>query len=232
MASNTTCTAMVGAILAALLAASGMCQEGGSPVDNVKRLCREYVEGFGSADTRLVYHHRLNGPKGVAALESPEEIAKGRVRGKEMPYGYGSGIQDVALENGHFLFALCDAYEATGEGTYLDSVMRFLQFAARSQSDDGGWREHHSDIPVVLNVAHEAAAYGPLPFDADAMTERALDYLAGQFIPDDAPDETRGVIYETRAHDDVHTRANGYLVLYLLKHLGLYDAGLSVKPLT
>jgi hypothetical protein len=30
-----------------------------------------------------------------------------------MPYGYGSGIQDVALENGQFLFALCDAYDVT-----------------------------------------------------------------------------------------------------------------------
>ena len=113
---------MVGAILAALLAASGGCQEGDALVDNVKQLCRDYLEGFGSANTPLVYHHRLNGPKGLAALESPEEIAKGRVRGKEMPYGYGSGIQDVALENGHFLFALCDAYEATGDEFFADTA--------------------------------------------------------------------------------------------------------------
>jgi len=89
---------------------------------NVKHLCRDYLEGFGSRATSLVYHHRLNGPKAVDALESPAEIAKRRVRGKAMPYGYGSGIQDVALENGHFLFALCDAYEATGDEFFAETA--------------------------------------------------------------------------------------------------------------
>ena len=80
---------------------------------DVKSLCRDYVAGFGSEQTSLVYHHRLDGPQGIAALTSPGEIAQGTVDGKPMPYGYGSGIQDVALENGQFLFALCDVYDAT-----------------------------------------------------------------------------------------------------------------------
>jgi hypothetical protein len=42
-----------------------------------------------------------------------------------VPYGYGSGIQDVALENGQFLFALCDAYEATGD-EYLAATARHI----------------------------------------------------------------------------------------------------------
>ena len=87
--------------------------EGDTVRKSVKHLCRDYLEGFGHPDTKLCYHHRLNGPKGLAALSSPEDIAKRVVAGKPMPYGYGSGIQDVALENGQFLFALCDAYDAT-----------------------------------------------------------------------------------------------------------------------
>ncbi len=88
----------------------------------VIELCRKYVEGFGSQSTHLVYHHRLNGPKGLGALSSPDEIAAGTVRGKEMPYGYGSGIQDVALEGGHFLFALCDAWDATQDAYFADAA--------------------------------------------------------------------------------------------------------------
>ncbi len=83
--------------------------------EQVQRLCRRYVAGFGSDRTQLVYHHRLNGPRGVDALASPAEIAAGVVGGRPLPYGYGSGIQDVALENGQLLFALCEAYETTGD---------------------------------------------------------------------------------------------------------------------
>jgi hypothetical protein len=79
--------------------------------ERVRHLCDKYVQGFGSPTTELVYHHRLNGPRGTAVLSTPEEIAAGKVGGREMPYGYGSGIQDVPLENGQFLFALCEAYE-------------------------------------------------------------------------------------------------------------------------
>ena len=86
--------------------------------DRVKALCRLYLEGFGSPSTGLAYHHRLDGPKGIGALSSPREIARGTMRGKPMPYGYGSGIQDVPLENGQLLFALCDAHEATGDPAF------------------------------------------------------------------------------------------------------------------
>lgn len=81
--------------------------------DDVKKLCRDYLAGFGSPATQVCYHHRLNGPRGIGALEKPEEIAKAMVGGQPKPFGYGSGIQDVPLENGQLLFALCDAYEAT-----------------------------------------------------------------------------------------------------------------------
>ena len=86
----------------------------------VEALAASYIAGFGSPDTQLCYHHRLDGPRGVEVLSSPEEIRARLVRGKSMPYGYGSGIQDVALENGHFLFALCEAYQATGDPGLAD----------------------------------------------------------------------------------------------------------------
>ena len=81
--------------------------------EEVKRLCHRYAVEFGSDRTELVYHHRLDGPLGDRSLSSPAEIAMGTVNGKLMPYGYGSGIQDVALENGQFLFALCEVFDAT-----------------------------------------------------------------------------------------------------------------------
>ena len=93
----------------------------------VKGLCRKYIEGFGSKNTNLVYHRRLNGARGVRVLSSPQEIAKGTVRGKPMPYGYGSGIQDVPLENGQFLFALCDAHEATADRYLAETAKHIFQ---------------------------------------------------------------------------------------------------------
>ena len=117
----------IGIVAALCLAAPAPCRGDESLMENVKRLCEDYLEGFGSAQTDLVYHHRLNGPTGLDILESPEEIAKGRVRGKDMPYGYGSGIQDVALENGHLLIALCEAHEATGDEFFAQTARRILQ---------------------------------------------------------------------------------------------------------
>jgi hypothetical protein len=99
-------------VCAAGLAARTLSAQG-NPAADVKRLCRDYIAGFGSTVTQLCYHHRLDGPRGLGALEKPEEIAKGFVSGQPKPFGYGSGIQDVPLENGQFLFALCDAYDAT-----------------------------------------------------------------------------------------------------------------------
>jgi len=94
--------------------------------DQVAELCRDHLSGFGSTETRVVYHHRLDGPRGLGALSSPEEIKQRLVRGKPMPYGYGSGIQDVALENGHFLYALCDAYEATRDPFFAETARRIF----------------------------------------------------------------------------------------------------------
>jgi len=93
----------------------------------VKELCRMYIDGFCHPNTNLVYGQRLNGPKGIAVLESPEQIAKEQVDGKYMPYGYGSGIQDPGLLNGMFLFALCDAHEATGDPYFADLARRIFK---------------------------------------------------------------------------------------------------------
>ena len=117
---------MVSLLIATIFAVPAGSQEAGAFMQDVRELCREYLDGFGSPATGLVYHHRLDGAQGLAALESPEEIARERVRGKEMPYGYGSGIQDVALENGHLLLALCDAYEATGDEFLADTARRIF----------------------------------------------------------------------------------------------------------
>ena len=94
---------------------------------SVKQLCTAYFEGFGDSNTKVCYHHRLNGPDGIAALSSPQDIANRVVNGKPMPYGYGSGIQDVALENGQFLFALCDAYEATHDEDLAAMARRLFE---------------------------------------------------------------------------------------------------------
>ncbi len=92
-----------------------------------KRLCQQYIEAFGSPATQLVYHHRLNGPQGLAALVDPKQVAARTVDGRPMPYGYGSGIQDVALENGQLLFALCDAYDATGDEYFAHTARWIFQ---------------------------------------------------------------------------------------------------------
>ncbi|MFH1269171.1 MAG: hypothetical protein ABIK89_25870 [Planctomycetota bacterium] len=98
-----------------------------APVNPVKQLCQRYIEGFGHPNTRLCYHHRLNGPQGEAALSSPEDVAGRVVGGKPMPYGYGSGIQDVPLENGQFLFALSDAYDATRDDDFAALARHIFQ---------------------------------------------------------------------------------------------------------
>ena len=95
--------------------------------DQAKRLCRDYLAGFGNDATHLAYHHRLDGPQGIDALSGPAEIKAGTVRGKPVPYGYGSGIQDVALENGQFLFALCDVFDATHDPEIGDLARRIFQ---------------------------------------------------------------------------------------------------------
>ncbi len=106
------------------LAADDQTTEGADTLtDQVRELYDIYWDGFGAESTGLLYHTRINGPNGIGALSSPEEIAACTVRGKEMRWGYGSGVQDVALENGELLFALCDAYDATGEA-WIAAVAR------------------------------------------------------------------------------------------------------------
>lgn len=102
-------------------------EEAGDLMTQVQRLYESYWQGFGAESTNLLYHHRLNGPKGLGALSSPEEIAARQVNGREMPYGYGSGIQDVALENGQLLYALCDAWDATEEQWIAETARRTWQ---------------------------------------------------------------------------------------------------------
>ena len=96
-------------------------------LETVKRLCQGYVQGFMSPDTNLVYGRRINGPRGIEVLEKSEEIARERFQGQYKPYGYGAGIEDVALQNGYLIFALCDAFEATGEPYFADLARRVLK---------------------------------------------------------------------------------------------------------
>lgn len=124
---------LVGGTGAAPLRAAGLDGQ-------VSGLLRAYLASFGHPATGLAYHHRLDGPGGVAALSSPGEIARGEVQGKPMPHGYGSGIQDVALENGQLLFALCEAHEATGDpelATQARSLFAALQALARLSPEPG-----------------------------------------------------------------------------------------------
>jgi hypothetical protein len=108
--------------------------------EEVKLLCHRYAVEFGSDRTQLVYHHRLDGPLGDRSLSSPAEIAMETVNGKPMPYGYGSGIQDVALENGQFLFALCEVFDATHDaeiGGLAQRIFRGMRRVATVSSEPG-----------------------------------------------------------------------------------------------
>ncbi|MBN2448830.1 MAG: hypothetical protein JXR77_00490 [Lentisphaeria bacterium] len=104
-------------ILGLLFGLSGVTWGDETMLDTAQRLCRGYWEGFGHDGTNLCCHCRLNGPRGIDVLASPAQIARREVRGKPMPHGYGSGIQDVPLENGQFLMALCEACDATHDET-------------------------------------------------------------------------------------------------------------------
>jgi len=111
-------------ITALLLAPLAALQAQDTRMEQTKALCREYTAGFISPATDLAYGHRINGPKGIGALEKPEEIMAGRVRGVEKPMGYGSGIEDLAYHNALLLYALCDAEEKTGEPLFAEMAHR------------------------------------------------------------------------------------------------------------
>ena len=93
-------------------------------LEQTKALCRNYADGFISPATDLAYGKRLNGPRGLAVLEKPEEVRAGRVGGEHRPWGYGSGIEDPAYQTGMLLFALCDAEEATGDAFFAAMARR------------------------------------------------------------------------------------------------------------
>lgn len=124
----------------AIFALQGQESQDAALAVQVKQLCWSYIADFGSEKTRLVYHHRLNGPRGIDALSTPAEIAAGTVRGHPLPYGYGSGIQDIALENGQFLYALCEAEQATGDpelARMAEWVFEGLKLAATVSPEPG-----------------------------------------------------------------------------------------------
>jgi len=92
-----------------------------------KDLCERYVRSFGSRETDLVYSRRLDTPKRLAVFESAEAVAKEHQGGKYKPYGYGAGFEDVAYHNGTFLFALCEAYDATGAPYFAELAKRIFR---------------------------------------------------------------------------------------------------------
>ena len=156
----------------------------------VKQLCGTYIEGFGAETTNLVYHHRLNGPRGLDALASPEEIAARTVRSKPMPYGYGSGIQDAALENGQLLYALCDAYEATGDEHFADTARRIFSglklvgsvspvpgFVPRGPHPDGKSYYPNSSRDQTATYAYALWRYHRSPLATDEDKAFLADFL-------------------------------------------------------
>ncbi len=91
-----------------------------------RQLCKTYVHSLGSPDTDLVYCFRLDTPKGRDSFEPTESVARGYFQGTYKPWGYGAGFEDVAYHNGTLLFALCDAYDATGEPYFPDLARRIF----------------------------------------------------------------------------------------------------------
>ena len=107
----------------ALLLCIGAAAGAQPPLEAVKQQCRAYIDGFLSPATDLCYGKRLDTPKGLAILESPESIAREQVGTERRPWGYGAGVEDVALQNGYLLYALCDAHEKTRD-PYLAELAR------------------------------------------------------------------------------------------------------------
>ncbi len=124
---------MRGILLLALSSTLALAQEA-SPLAAVKDHCQAYVAGFLSPATDLCYARRLDTPKRVSILEAPESVAKEQVRGVYRPWGYGAGFEDVALQNGYLLYALCDAYDATKDPFFADLAHRIFQGMRRIAS--------------------------------------------------------------------------------------------------
>lgn len=110
-----------------LLAVSSLASGAESPVtvlEQTKALCRDYSAGFVHPEIELAYGKRINGPRGIGALESVEAVANLTVHGEHRPWGYGSGIEDLAYQNGMLIYALCDAEAATGEPLFAEMAQR------------------------------------------------------------------------------------------------------------
>jgi hypothetical protein len=119
------------AALSLILGSNRHVQAQNTRLEQTKALCREYTAGFVHPATDLAYGKRINGRKGIEALEKPAEIAAGRVHGVEKPMGYGSGIEDLAYHNALLLYALCDAEEQTGEPLFAGMAHRAFRGLSR-----------------------------------------------------------------------------------------------------
>ena len=109
-------------------------------------------------------------PSGVAASRSPEEIARQEVRGKSMPWGYGSGIQDIALENGQVLFALCEAYDAIGDEYFAAEVAHDKDYVASVVAYHLGLTGPAEVVQAACSSSLVAAAIGAAKLPAPAST--------------------------------------------------------------
>lgn len=176
-------------LLPALLLLARLVQADES-TEAAKTLLESYQSSFAHPATGLMYHHRLDGPKGIAALSTPEEIARGEVNGKPMPYGYGSGIQDIALENGQVLFALCEAHERTGDAWFADKARKLFEamklldrispepgFVPRGPHPDG--KSYYANSSRDQHAAYIEALwrYGRSPLATDADKRFIADTL-------------------------------------------------------
>ncbi len=95
--------------------------------DTVKRWLQQYVADYFSPTNHLAYAGKVGGPRGTAGLESPQAVKAGTVKGQTMLWGYGSGMADVGYHSGILLFALCDAYQATGDEYFAQIAQRTYQ---------------------------------------------------------------------------------------------------------
>lgn len=85
-----------------------------------KALISAYLADYQQADTGVLYLRPL---KTKGAWTSPADVkAK-----KPFPWGYGSGIQDTALNSGHLLDAMLSAYQASGDEDFKSESIRLFK---------------------------------------------------------------------------------------------------------
>lgn len=118
-------------LILALLAQTAWGEAASSSLEKIRANVQAYERGFFSPATDLAYGHRLNTPKGLDVLEPAAEVAARRVHGEVRTFGYGSGIEDLAYQNGMLIFALCDAEEATGDPEFARLAQRTFRGLAR-----------------------------------------------------------------------------------------------------